>query len=226
MAISVGWKAGGPVRSILSARRVGGLTGVATRFQVALLAKRTLPGVFRLVGVLIIRPPGDGLSQPAIETLEFPGIDRQLIGLKVIVFAGEVAFTPLGPVRASISRGLQGTHGAGFRGPVWAGRGIGLTAGHIKITGLSAEDNPVGQAVNRAWRIPPSGQPGRSGLQLHVAHTVDKQGPRDAGRQFLHFQIKAGFLSLSGQLKAHEHDGRILRLRLNGGHRVTGNQNP
>ena len=93
--------------------------------QITQPAERALFGVFRDVFFfLFIGTIRNRLPQATIQALELPRIDRQFVGLKVVVFADEIALVTLGVLGALAVSRFQWTHGGwlesngiGFRLP-------------------------------------------------------------------------------------------------------------
>lgn len=48
----------------------------------------------------IVGPVGDGFSQSAIQAFQLIGIDRQIVGCEIIIFAHQIAFFFTGVLRA------------------------------------------------------------------------------------------------------------------------------
>ena len=87
-----------------------GVARVLAWFQIAQMAEGTFLGIIRFVLGLIVTAVSDRLSQSAIETLQFPRIDRQVVGFEEVIFAYKVAMNAFRILRALSIGGFQWFH--------------------------------------------------------------------------------------------------------------------
>lgn len=77
------------------------LAGVLAWRQITKVAERAFFRVFRnLIFFLLVRAIANRLTKPAIKAFKFPRIDDQVVRLKIVVFANQIALIPFRILRA------------------------------------------------------------------------------------------------------------------------------